>query len=134
VKELPLPAPGAPPWAVLRQRLLERADDLAEHGDPACAAWLRSAVAGWSAEQERWTLELSQVLSAHHDINNALVGISGNAQLLRLGPAGKEPGLRERLDVIVRECDRIKAAAGALREWKASVEASRMAPSDSRAA
>lgn len=57
-------------------------------------------------------------LSVNHDINNALVGVVGNAQLLGLGPAAALPGVKERLDVIARESNRIKQATLKLSELK----------------
>jgi signal transduction histidine kinase len=57
-------------------------------------------------------------LSVNHDINNALVGVVGNAQLLGLGPAAALPGVKERLEVIARESNRIKQATMKLSEMK----------------
>jgi nitrogen-specific signal transduction histidine kinase len=57
-------------------------------------------------------------LSVNHDVNNALVGIFGNAQLLGLGPAGALPGVTDRLAVITREAERIKQAALRISELK----------------
>jgi signal transduction histidine kinase len=57
-------------------------------------------------------------LSVNHDINNALVGVVGNAQLLGLGPAAALPGVKERLEVIARESNRIKQATLKLSELK----------------
>jgi hypothetical protein len=62
-----------------------------------------------------------EALSVNHDINNALVGVFGNAQLLALGPAGQMPGVKERLEVIQREAKRIKDAALRLSEIKHSL-------------
>jgi signal transduction histidine kinase len=62
-----------------------------------------------------------EALSVNHDINNALVGVFGNAQLLALGPAGSMPGVKERLEVIQREAKRIKDAALRLSEIKHSL-------------
>lgn len=61
---------------------------------------------------------LIATLSVNHDINNALVGVFGNAQLLSLGPAVALPGVKERLDVIQREATRIKQATLRLSELK----------------
>ena len=54
----------------------------------------------------------------NHDVNNALVGIFGNAQLLGLGPAAQLPGVADRLAVITREANRIKQAALRISELK----------------
>ena len=57
-----------------------------------------------------------EALSVNHDINNALVGVFGNAQLLALGPAGQMPGVKERLDVIQREAKRMDANLHAVQQ------------------
>jgi signal transduction histidine kinase len=62
--------------------------------------------------------QLISTLSVNHDINNALVGVVGNAQLLGLGPAAALPGVKDRLDVIARESNRIKQATLKLSELK----------------
>ena len=105
-------------------------------GDPALlglAARLRARgdaeSAAWADELEAHTLRLAferdallrrtfESLSVNHDVNNALVGIFGNAQLLGLGPAGKLPGVSDRLAVILREAERIKQAALRISELK----------------
>jgi signal transduction histidine kinase len=61
---------------------------------------------------------LLTTLSVNHDINNALVGVVGNTQLLGMGPAAAVPGVKERLEVIAREANRIKGAASRLSELK----------------
>jgi signal transduction histidine kinase len=83
----------------LAERLEAAADRLAEESD----ALKRRLLAG---------------LSVNHDINNALVGVVGNAQLLGLGPAAALPGVKERLEVIARESNRIKQATLKLSELK----------------
>jgi signal transduction histidine kinase len=107
----PLPPP---PWVTLRTRLLERADRLARDGDADAAQALRAIVESWWTEQQSWNAIAAGLLGVHHDINNALVGVSGSAQLLQLGPAGREPGVRERLDTVIRESQRIRDAVQAL--------------------
>jgi signal transduction histidine kinase len=104
----PLPPP---PWDALRARLLAHADALTRTGDAASAASIRTIVEAWWSEQQAWNASAARVLAVHHDINNALVGVSGNAQLLQLSPAGDEPGVRQRLDVVIREAQRIRDAA-----------------------
>jgi len=59
----------------------------------------------------------------YHDINNALVGVRGNAQLLLMGPAGAVPGARDRLEVVLRESDRIREAAHRLNALKSVLAA-----------
>ena len=107
-----------PPWNGLRERLLGRADEIAD-GDPAGAAVLRALVEAWWEDQEEWNASLRQELRVHHEINNALVGISGNAQLLLHSPIAQQPATRERLEVVLRESTRIEQAARRLRALKA---------------
>ncbi len=120
------PPPGGkplnpPPGAALRTRLLAHADQLARGGHTAEARALRATVEAWWTEEQAWIAGVVQVLRIHHEINNALVGVSGNAQLLLMTPALESLGVRERLDVIVRESARIKEAALRLNELKASI-------------
>jgi signal transduction histidine kinase len=103
----PLPAP---PWVGFRGRLLAQADQLSAAGDAAGAAVLRAMVEAWWREQEGWNAVARDVLRANHEINNALVGVSGNAQLLLLGPAGQQTAFRERLQIVLRESERIERA------------------------
>jgi signal transduction histidine kinase len=117
----PLPPP---PWDALRVRLLEHADALARAGDDASASSIRTIVEAWWSEQQAWNVSAARVLAVHHDINNALVGVSGNAQLLQLGPAGHAPGVRERLDVVIREAQRIRDAALELPRLRAALRES----------
>jgi nitrogen-specific signal transduction histidine kinase len=84
---------------------------------------LCSALEGWWQEQLGWTGELARQLGVHHDINNALVGVRGNAQLLLMGPAGEVPGARDRLEVVLRESDRIREAAHRLNALKSVLAA-----------
>lgn len=110
-----------PPWNELRERLLERADEIAA-ADPAGAAVLRALVEAWWEEQQEWNAALLQELRLHHEINNALVGVSGNAQLLLLSPMAQQPALRERLEVVLRESTRIEYAARRLRALKSAFD------------
>lgn len=110
--------PPAPPWEVLRSSLLARADALEAAGLTRDAGKLRETVDEWWAQQTEWNDRLSQLLRVHHEINNALVGVSGNVQLLLMGP-GREPGIRERLEVVLRETGRIGEAANQLRQLRA---------------
>src|SRR5262245_16195854 len=116
----PLPPP---PWDALRVRLLAHAEALTRAGDDARAASIGTIAEAWWPEQQAWNASAARVLGVHHDINNALVGVSGNAQLLQLGPAGREPGVRERLDVVIRESQRIRDAAQELPRLKAALGA-----------
>jgi len=107
-----------PPWEALKKRLETEADALASAGDAAGAATIRAVVAGWWNEQQAWNARMLDRLSVHHEINNALVGVRGNAQLLLMNPAAQQPGFRERLEVVLRESSRIQEAAGRIAELK----------------
>lgn len=110
-----------PPWEALKERLESEADSLASAGDEAGAEALRAVVGGWWSEQQAWNTRLLAVLAVHHEINNALVGVRGNAQLLLMNPAAQQPGFRERLEVVLRESSRIQEAAGRIAELKAGL-------------
>jgi len=110
-----------PPWEALKDRLESEADSLESAGDTAGAAALRALVGGWWSEQQVWNTRLAAVLAVHHEINNALVGVRGNAQLLLMNPAAQQPGFRERLEVVLRESSRIQEAAGRIAELKAGL-------------
>jgi signal transduction histidine kinase len=99
-----------PPWEGLRARLLERADQFVASGDAAGGQALRRIVEDWWTEQHDWNARVLRTLSVHHEINNALVGVSGNVQLLQLGPVGRDPAVRDRLEVVIRESQRIRDA------------------------
>jgi nitrogen-specific signal transduction histidine kinase len=108
--------------ARLRDDLLALADGLTRLGRQEEAGALRERLESWWVEHERWLEELDRGLAAHHEINNALVGVSGNVQLLLMGAACQQPGVRERLEVILREAGRIKAAAQPLRDLRAALD------------
>src|SRR5262245_39951082 len=105
--------------------LAQRLDDAGRSDE---ARELREHVSAWSAARQRALEELHQTLGVHHEINNALVGVSGNAQLLLLGPAVEQPGVRERLEVVVRESERIRDAALKLRGLRALLDDRRARP------
>src|SRR6185369_4166111 len=110
-----------PPWRALKGRLMDRAAELATAGDAAGAAVLRMLIEAWWREQEEWDAAACDVLRANHEINNALVGVSGNAQLMLLSPLGQQPKIRERLQVVLRESDRIERAAQRLQTLKVAL-------------
>ena len=118
------------PYAALRERLLAVAGSLDQSGHPA-AAELRGVIEAWWSDQRRWDESLSRRLGVHHEINNALVGVRGNTQLLLLSDAAQAAGVRERLEVVIRESGRIRDAAAQLRDLKAALHGS---GTDSRAA
>ncbi|HVP15592.1 MAG TPA: hypothetical protein VMS88_08600 [Terriglobales bacterium] len=119
------PVPAAevppPPGTALRDRVLAVARRIEEAGCPGEARELREALEAWGHEQFGWTGEVARQLGVHHEINNALVGVRGNVQLLLMGPAADAPGARDRLQVVLRESDRIRDAAVRLHALKAAL-------------
>jgi len=110
-----------PPWVELRERIARQAESCESRGESATAAELRALLAHWWPVQQQWDQQTAELLSAHHDINNALVGVRGNAQLLLMNPAAQAPAVRERLEVMLRESSRIQEAAGRLSALRASL-------------
>ena len=106
------PAPGV----ALQARLTGLIEALVVAGQRDHAEELRAALDAWQEDQKRWEARLGQLLGVHHEINNALVGVRGHAQLLLHGSAGSEPKVRDRLEVIIRESGRIEKAAQQIRE------------------
>ncbi len=106
------------PFERLRERLLEEAAQRERAGDTQAAASLRAIVEDWWSEQDIWNARVRETLGLHHEINNALVGVRGNAQLMLMNPAGLTPGVRERLEVVLRESGRIQEATVRLRDLK----------------
>ncbi len=125
------PAAGVTPWAAMRGRLESEIVERERRGDASGAASLRELMEVWWTEQMEWNTRAMESLSVHHEINNALVGVRGNTQLLLMNPAVQQLGIRERLEVVLRESGRIQEAAGRLRELKAGLGGS---ASGSRAA
>lgn len=113
---------GAPPYGTLRARLRGPLQDLHERGHRELAAGLEQCLNEWWADQCDWDARLVELLRLHHDINNALVGVSGNVQLMMRDPVARQSGVRERLEVMLREANRIQAAAARLRELKAVLQ------------
>jgi len=111
----PLPRP---PYERLREQLLAQASAQERGGDPEGAAAIRALLDGWWAEQEQWNTRVRDALGVHHEINNALVGVRGNAQLMLMNMAGQTPAVRERLEVVLRESGRIQEATVRLRELR----------------
>ena len=111
------PMPGGAPYVALAQRLRALAESL-DAGEPSEATHLRELITQWETEQRIWDERLMRMLWLHHDINNALVGVRGNAQLLLMSPMGQQPGAKDRLEIVIRESTRIREAASMLRELK----------------
>lgn len=109
----------APPFDALHARLLEQVTVLEASGAADAAASLSAAVGEWWEAQQAWNGQLAETLAVHHEINNALVGVRGNAQIALRGPAGAQPELRERLEIVLREATRIQMAAARLRPIRA---------------
>jgi signal transduction histidine kinase len=120
-----------PPYEPLRERLLGFAATLRSAGDTAHAGELETLIEEWWGSQLEWMDELGNRLRLYHEINNALVGVRGNAQLLLLGPHGQDPDVRQRMEIVIRESTRIKEAANRLREVREDLPG---APGASRAA
>lgn len=109
------------PWAALREALLAHADEHERAGDELGAERLRRMLGDWWDEQTAWSGQVIQTLRLHHEVNNALVGVSGNAQLLMMGPLGTQPAARERLETVLREARRIETAVNRLRTLRAAL-------------
>jgi nitrogen-specific signal transduction histidine kinase len=101
----------ARPHAALRARVLAVAAQLESADRGELARDLRHALETWWDAEQGWAGEVARQLGVHHDINNALVGVRGNVQLLLMGPAIQAPGVKDRLEVVLRESDRIREAA-----------------------
>jgi nitrogen-specific signal transduction histidine kinase len=106
------------PHAALREAVRAAVAELEAAGQSGLALRLQEAMAEWWQAERDWTGAVARQLAVHHDINNALVGVRGNAQLLMMGPAALTPGVRERLEVVLRESDRIREAAHRLNSLK----------------
>ncbi len=120
---LPLPNPDFEPVSreIGDPALLALAERLRARGDAASIALADEIIAvarRLGAERDVTVQRMFESLTVNHDVNNALVGIFGNAQLLGLGPAGQIPGVADRLAVITREANRIKQAALRIAELK----------------
>ena len=109
---------GIRSWEHSRVRFEQQIAALEAAGASEAAASLRALVQEWWTEQQAWNTRLTEVLGVHHEINNALVGIRGNAQLLLMNPAVQQQGIRDRLEVVLRESGRIQEATGRLSELK----------------
>ena len=107
-----------PPFAQLRERLMGQADALERTGAADAARTLREATETWWTQQVEWNARVADMLNVHHEINNALVGVRGNAQLILMNPGAQSPIIRERLEVVLRESSRIQEAAVRLRDLK----------------
>ncbi len=116
--------PEATPWDAMRVRLEAEIGALENRGEAVGASSLRGALETWWKQQMDWNARATELLGVHHEINNALVGVRGNAQLLLMNPAVQQIGIRERLEVVLRESGRIQEAAGRLRELKAGLSGS----------
>jgi len=115
-------SPGAPPYVALRERLAAALRDARGQGEAALIARAERELEAWWAEQSGWDARLIELLRVHHDINNALVGVSGNVQLMMRDPIARDSGVRERLEVMLRESSRIQTAAVRLRELKTALQ------------
>ena len=101
---------------------------LAESGDQTAARRARAIadrVGDWERELRG---SVSDALSVHHEVNNALTGVFGNAQLLLMGPAGQDPGVRKRLESLIHEAERIRDVVARLRDLRLQLSQSNAAP------
>ena len=121
----PMQGPGqkldAPAYASLHARMT-RALGAIEAGGVAEAKDLKEAIDEWWRAQQRWNEQLAELFAVHHEINNALVGIRGNAQLIQRSVAAQQPGVAERLEVVIRESQRIQEAVGRFRDARAALD------------
>ena len=115
------PTLKAPPYATLHERLLAGLAALEAGSGGAGTGGLRETIDEWWRAQREWNEQLVQLFGMYHEVNNALVGIRGNAQLLQMGPVAQHPGVKERMEVVIRESQRIHDAIGRLREAKAAL-------------
>ena len=112
----------APPYSALHGRMLEALEALEGARRDEDVRALREAIEEWWRAQQDWNGQLARLFGIHHEINNALVGIRGNAQLIQRGAAGLKPGISERLEVVIRESQRIQEAVGRLRDAKTALD------------
>ena len=113
----PAPRVKAPDYGALHARIVAALEAI-EAGKMVEARELRTAIEEWWRAQQSWNEYLSELFGIHHEINNALVGIRGNAQLIQRSASAEQPGIKERLEVVIRESQRIQEAAGRLRDAK----------------
>jgi signal transduction histidine kinase len=108
----------APAYAALHGRMTAALDRIDAEAGGVEARELRKTIEEWWSAQQIWNEHLSQLFGVHHEINNALVGIRGNAQLIQRSAAAGHPGVQERLEVVIRESQRIQEAMGRIRDAK----------------
>jgi signal transduction histidine kinase len=125
---IPAPEPCVPGGNRSAPAIHDLAERLRARGEPEMAEELERVIRQFIEETLACQRRIGESLSVTHDMNNALVGVYGNAQLLGLGPASAIPGVKERLEVIVHEAARIRDAILCLTELKA--ELTRGEPSD----
>lgn len=117
----PAPGPKAPPYPTLHARMLAALASVEAENGGEHSRELRKAIEEWWRAQQEWNEYLSWLFGLHHEINNALVGIRGNAQLIQRSAAAHPPGVLERLEVVIRESQRIQEAVGRLRDAKTAL-------------
>ena len=117
----PAPDLKAPAYASLHARMTAALGSLEALGEGPETRELRETIDEWWLAQQRWNEQLSQLFAVHHEINNALVGIRGNAQLIQRSAAAQQPGVKERLEVVIRESQRIQEAVGGFRDAKTAL-------------
>jgi len=117
------PASGfrAPPYASLHARIMAALDAAEAKSAGKESRDLREAIEAWWRAQQDWNEQLLHLFGVHHEINNALVGIRGNAQLIQRSATAQQPGVKERLEVVIRESQRIQEAVGSLRDARTAL-------------
>ena len=117
----PAPDLKAPPYDALHGRMMSALETLEGGGRAEETRALREAIEAWWRAQREWNEQLERLFAVHHEINNALVGIRGNAQLILRSAVARQPGIPERLEVVIRESQRIQEAVGRFRDAKAAL-------------
>jgi signal transduction histidine kinase len=80
---------------------------------------LAEQVESW---ESAWRRRVTEVLATHHEMNNALTGVFGNAQLVLLGPASEVPGVRQRLESLLKEAERLRDATAQLKALRQELQ------------
>jgi signal transduction histidine kinase len=95
---------------------------LLERGDEELARQAQALAEQVESWESAWRRRVTEVLAAHHEMNNALTGVFGNAQLVLLGPASELPGVRQRMESLLREAERLRDATSQLRALRQELQ------------
>ena len=114
---------ATPPEDQLPQVVLEEiAMQLERSSLPRYADQLRGVATRIAAQEREFKDRVREVLAIHHEVNNALTGVLGNAQLLQMSPAAADPATKKRLDALSREAQRIRDIITILREFRRQLQ------------